>query len=159
MIKHGADVVLCQHSHCIGCYEEYMGGHILYGQGNFHFICKEYEDPADEGYMSNTGLLTVIDITDKLSLKFLPCVADTDHIRLANEGEKAKILNELYERSKSLKDGSWYDKFREFALSQARYRIFPAELHEEIAHYFDCESHTDACKEIYQTYNITNELD
>ena len=33
----GADVVLCQHSHCIGCYEQYEGAHILYGQGNFHF--------------------------------------------------------------------------------------------------------------------------
>ena len=37
MVRSGADVVLCQHSHCIGCCEEYQGGHILYGQGNFHF--------------------------------------------------------------------------------------------------------------------------
>jgi poly-gamma-glutamate synthesis protein (capsule biosynthesis protein) len=35
MVKNGADVVLCQHSHCIGCYENFEGGHILYGQGNF----------------------------------------------------------------------------------------------------------------------------
>lgn len=38
MIRNGADVVLCQHTHCIGCYENYEGGHILYGQGNFHFV-------------------------------------------------------------------------------------------------------------------------
>ena len=159
MIKHGADVVLCQHSHCIGCYEEFMGGHILYGQGNFHFICKEYEDPDDNGYMWNTGLLAVIDITDKLSVNFLPCVADYDHIRLANEEEKSKILSELHERSTFLKTDEWYEQWREFALSQARYRQFPQEMYEELAHYFDCESHTDACKEIYQTYNMTNELE
>ncbi|MBR0359481.1 MAG: CapA family protein, partial [Clostridia bacterium] len=38
MVRAGADVVLCQHSHCIGCYEKYEDGHILYGQGNFHFV-------------------------------------------------------------------------------------------------------------------------
>ena len=37
MADNGADVVLCQHTHCIGCYERYEGCHILYGQGNFHF--------------------------------------------------------------------------------------------------------------------------
>ena len=159
MIKHGADVVLCQHSHCIGCYEEYMGAHILYGQGNFHFICKEYESPEDNGYMWNTGLLAVIDVSDKLSIKLLPCVADCDHIRLANEEEKTQILCELYERSKSLNDENWYDEWRKFALSQSRYKVFSPDLYEDIAHYFDCESHIDACKEIYQTYNMTNELE
>lgn len=33
----GADLVVCQHSHCIGCKEEYAGGCIVYGQGNFLF--------------------------------------------------------------------------------------------------------------------------
>ena len=37
MVLCGANVVITQHSHCIGCYEEYEGGHIVYGQGNFHF--------------------------------------------------------------------------------------------------------------------------
>ena len=159
MIKHGADVVLCQHSHCIGCYEEFMGGHILYGQGNFHFICKEYEGIYDGGYMWNTGLLAQIDIDNELKIKLIPCVADELGIRLANEAETDKLLSELNLRSQSLNDGAWYDKWREFALSQERYRVIPCELYEEIAHYFDCEAHMDACKEIYQTYNITNEID
>ena len=45
MVKAGADVILCQHSHCVGCYEEFMGGHILYGQGNFHFVSRREDDP------------------------------------------------------------------------------------------------------------------
>ncbi len=159
MIKHGADVVLCQHSHCIGCHEEFMGGHILYGQGNFHFICKEYENPQDGGYMWNTGLLAQIDIDNGLSLKLIPCVVDGLGIRLANREEEDKLLSELEERNKALKDGSWYEHWRAFALSQERYKIVPDELREEVAHLLDCEAHTDACREIYQTYNLTNELE
>ncbi len=159
MVKHGADVVLCQHSHCIGCYEGFMGGHILYGQGNFHFIWKELEDENDGGYMWNTGLLAQVDINDGLRIKFIPCIVDGLGIRLANNEEASKMLNELNVRSESLQDGTWYDKWREFALSQERYRALPHELYEEIAHYFDCEAHTDVCKEIYQTYNKTNEIE
>ena len=159
MARHGADVVLCQHSHCIGCYEKFMGGHILYGQGNFHFICKDYEDTEDGGYMWNTGLLAQIDIDKELCIKFIPCTVDGQGIRLANKDEADKLLKELEARSASLNDGSWYEKWRELALEQERYYIIPSELYEEIAHYFDCESHTDVCKEIYKTYNFSNEID
>lgn len=156
IVKHGADVVLCQHSHAIGCYEEYMGGHILYGQGNFHFIWKEVED--EEG-MWNTGLIVSLDIGKGIKIEFIPCVVDGKGIRLAKGEEKAKLLSELEERSNHLKDGTWQEKWQEFALSQERYRVIPEELYEEIAHYFDCESHMDVCKEIYKTYNHTNEKD
>ena len=37
MIRYGADVIICQHSHCIGTYERYNAGLIFYGQGNFIF--------------------------------------------------------------------------------------------------------------------------
>lgn len=159
MVKHGADVVLCQHSHCIGCYEKFQNGHILYGQGNFHFVCKKFETKDDGGYMWNTGLIAQIDINDKLEIKFIPTVVDGASIRLANEEEKTKLLNELNERNKSLLDGTWYDHFKSFALSQTRYRIFPSEQQEEISHFFDCEAHTDMCKEIFKTYNYTNETE
>ena len=33
----GADLVLCQHSHRIGCFENYKDAKIVYGQGNFLF--------------------------------------------------------------------------------------------------------------------------
>ena len=157
MVKHGADVVLCQHSHCIGCYEKYGNGHILYGQGNFHFVCKNFETKEDGGYMWNTGLIAKIDIDTELKIEFIPTVVDGQGIRLANREESEKLLSELNERSKSLKDGTWYERFKSFALSQSRYLIFPKEQYEEIAHYFDCEAHTDMCKEIFKTFNHTNE--
>ena len=31
MVHNGADVVITQHSHCVGCYEQYEGAHIVYG--------------------------------------------------------------------------------------------------------------------------------
>lgn len=34
MVEKGADLVVCQHSHCIGCREEYRDSIIVYGQGN-----------------------------------------------------------------------------------------------------------------------------
>lgn len=160
MIKHGADVVLCQHSHCIGCYEQFNGGHILYGQGNFHFICKRYENKEDKGYMWNTGLLVALDI-DKNGLKidFLPTIVDGNGVRLCQGEEKEKILSELKERSLSLKDGSYKERFREFCFTKPGYLFIPEEKREKFAHYLDCEAHTDVWREVYTTYNRTNEKD
>ena len=37
MIEKGADLVVCQHTHCVDCEEKYKGGTICYGQGDFIF--------------------------------------------------------------------------------------------------------------------------
>lgn len=58
MVKRGADYVICQHSHCVGCYEKFQGGHIVYGQGNFIF------DHSDHP-MWQTGLLLKLLIGDR----------------------------------------------------------------------------------------------
>lgn len=160
MINHGADVVLCQHSHCIGCYEEYNGGHILYGQGNFHFVCAKYAaNDGEGGYLWNTGLAVELDITDKVNFKPIPVIVDGNGIRLCNEKEKDKILSEMYERSKTLADGSYIKKFEEFCHTKSNYLFIPEEIKEKFAHYLDCEAHTDVWKVLYRTYNHTNEKD
>lgn len=43
MVDKGADLVVCQHSHCIGCEMDYKGAKIIYGQGNFLFNRKHDE--------------------------------------------------------------------------------------------------------------------
>ncbi len=68
MIEKGADVVICQHSHCVGCEEIYNNGTIVYGQGNFLFDisnCDEFK----------TGLLTEINI-DKtgITVSYIPII-------------------------------------------------------------------------------------
>src|SRR5690606_29065463 len=37
MADKGANLVICQHSHCIGCFEVYKDSTLVYGQGNFIF--------------------------------------------------------------------------------------------------------------------------
>ena len=37
MVDCGADFITAQHTHCIGCYENYNNAYLLYGQGNFLF--------------------------------------------------------------------------------------------------------------------------
>lgn len=161
MIKHGADVVLCQHSHCVGCYEEFNGGHILYGQGNFHFIKTAYA--SSEGW--NDGLLVRLDFNkgERAGIEFIPCVVDGLGIRLANSAEKAEILGGFNKRSEELKEGKWIDGWREFALSE-NMRYYDDVVAEDaknqmFAHRIDCEAHLDVLRERFKTWNITNEKD
>ena len=51
LIEEGVSVVACQHSHCVGAYEEYAGGLILYGQGNFLFANAAPHAGADTGLL------------------------------------------------------------------------------------------------------------
>lgn len=54
----GADVVICQHSHCVGCYEQYGATTIVYGQGNVLLDRNENE-------YKKTAILVEIDIDTK----------------------------------------------------------------------------------------------
>lgn len=52
MVEEGASAVVCQHSHCPGCYERYNGAPIVYGQGNLLFdsgACRM--GPWTEGFL------------------------------------------------------------------------------------------------------------
>lgn len=160
MIKHGADVVLCQHSHCVGCYENYEGGHILYGQGNFYFIDKRVYGTEKEDLWNN-GLAVVLDV-DKSGIKFtpVPVVMKDNMLYLAEGKEKDKILNGLKERGKTLADGSYINGWRAFCDTVPWYKTaVPPENSDMLGHWLDCEAHYDVLRELYKTYNHTNELD
>ena len=159
MIKHGADAVLCQHSHCIGCYEEYEGGHILYGQGNFHFVHDEWAGEGLEREMWNTGLVAVLDFNGKCNIELIPTEVYSNGIRLAPKERKEDILKGLYERSHSLKNGEYLKKFEEFCKTvEGVYGFIPQDIRELFAHYLDCEAHSDVWRILYKTCNHTNEL-
>lgn len=162
MVRVGASAVLCQHSHIIGCYEKFEGGHILYGQGNFHFVeCLE-----DEGWCE--GLLLTLDVTkNDIKIDFIPTMAQTNGgIDLAEPERAARILSDMEKRNESLKDGTWRDGWHEYALTctEQYKRSFcgykesdtPAE-YQKFAHYLDCEAHSDIWHELFPTYNSTNE--
>lgn len=94
MVECGADLVVCQHTHCIGCMEDYLNGKIIYGQGDFLFA-----RPSRNEYRYS-GLLLELDVSkEKLSYEYRIRVKPKDTIRFANEDEQKDILGGFLERS------------------------------------------------------------
>lgn len=153
MAKSGADVILCQHSHCIGCCEEYRGSHILYGQGNFHFANCHPDHPQWQ-----TGLIARIRITDRLTLEFVPVEVVGKGIRLAQGERRQAILDELAANSAKLKNGEWEKGWEEFCESRRKNYIaaignaYTAQSSEEdnelFDHYLYCEAHMDVFRQL-----------
>ena len=153
MVKAGADLVLCQHTHIIGCYEEFMDGHILYGQGNFHF--SGHSDTDGESW--NQFLATVYD-SDANKVEFIPLVNNGPQIKTAEGEEKEAILQGLARRSDSIKDGSWYDGWRNacntdfgWYVKAVGFENATEEKRHLFAHYLDCEAHHDILTEHFKT--------
>ena len=163
MVYCGADAVITQHSHCIGCYEMFEGACILYGQGNFNF---SYGPKSKINKVWYTSLLVELDITDKIDVKFIP-IYDTGIGCDIAEGEKAKeILEDFNSRNEELADGRWLDGWDRFCHWEglAPYKDIALgkstdpDKEELFAHYLDCEAHTDVWHQLFKTWNHTNEL-
>ena len=95
LIEKGADLVICQHSHCIGCEEKYLQGTIVYGQGNFLF------DRNDNVYWQ-TSLL--IHITDDFRVEYIPLKKNKNSVCIAKIEEAKNILKQFEQRSQELND-------------------------------------------------------
>ncbi|MDD6308753.1 MAG: CapA family protein [Clostridia bacterium] len=162
MVKNGADVVLCQHSHCIGGYEMWGGGHILYGQGNFYFC----NHPSQTSVKWNTGLLVELEITDEIKIDFLPVESVTNPfgIRFASGEIKEEIMKRFAFLTKSLVDGTYKKGWHDFCEEQLGYRkciedadggdmdIYAEKYtpNERFSHYLFCEAHQDVLREIFK---------
>jgi Putative enzyme of poly-gamma-glutamate biosynthesis (capsule formation) len=95
MAQKGADLVVCQHSHCIGCYEEYEGSVLVYGQGNFLF-----DDSNSEFWQ--TSLLLKVSISNRLYVEYIPIVKLGCVVRLADTKTYEEIMGALHKRSKDI---------------------------------------------------------
>ena len=115
MAKNGADVVICQHSHCLGCYEKYNDCHILYGQGNFHFV-KPVDPKITETW--NSCLACEYDSKEN-TVAFTPICTCENGIKLAKGAEKEAILSSFAQRNEELKSGEWINGWRQFCESMA----------------------------------------
>lgn len=116
-IEKGADLVVCQHSHCIGCEEKWYGGRIVYGQGNFLFDHSESE-------FWQTSLLISIDIEKhfsgmlKTNISYVPLRKMKETVRLAEYEDRGRILDEFHERSALIGDPDFVkDQYQKFANS------------------------------------------
>lgn len=109
-IDKGADLVVCQHSHCIGCEEAYNGGTIVYGQGNFLFDKSEHE-------CWQTALL--IKLEGEFKPTYIPVVREKNKVRLASSETAEEILDGFKKRSEEIKQDGFVDrKYSEFAESR-----------------------------------------
>jgi len=99
MAECGASLVLCQHSHCIGCYEKWENATIVYGQGNFIFDVEDGEPCFDTGLLVRYGIGNFG--ADKVS--FVPIVRTKGGAALANEAKAEEILDEFETRSRRIR--------------------------------------------------------
>lgn len=94
----GANLVIAQHTHCVGCKEVYDGSTLVYGQGNFLFI-----NGNDEYW--NTGMLLEVDLTKNNSeIAYIPTIVERNVIRKAKDEEAKEILKSFEERSSKIGD-------------------------------------------------------
>lgn len=93
----GADLVLCQHSHCIGTLEEHAGGTILYGQGNTAFGYRAGNAAWNEGLAVHVSLSG-----GEVSFRLLK--AEKDGVSYAPQDAENKRLEQLMDDSKLLAD-------------------------------------------------------
>lgn len=121
IVDKGADLVVCQHSHCIGCEEKWLEGTIVYGQGNFLF------DDGDNEYW-NTSLLIELNVGNKLEVSYIPLCKNNNSVRLADETEANLIMVKFHERSKEILSKCFvqenYSKFAELMSIGYYYKIF-----------------------------------
>lgn len=150
MIDKGADAVICQHSHCIGCFEDYNGGKIIYGQGNFVFV----ENINEEAW--HTSLIVGVTVEDGLKFEYFPICMSEVGARTATEAEAKEILDNFYKRSEEIKTpgfvqksysafaakmiGGYLKKMQSVFDTNGEYNM---EMITAMFNYFTCEAHLE----------------
>ena len=126
MVDCGANMILAQHTHCVGCEEYYNGAYLLYGQGNFLFrsFNNEFTDTGliielvfeHNGYSVNKYLVNAIGDTVRYDL-------DQDFAKFNERSSKVNdeayilkefqeyCLNEVYFYLKAYKGKIPFQKF------------------------------------------------
>ncbi len=116
-IESGADLVVCQHSHCIGCKEEYNNGTIIYGQGNFLFCKSNHE-------CWQTGMLIEVSLEkNKTHIDYIPIQKTNDKVRMADEENGSKILQEFYRRNEEISEEGFVENNYKVFAEKSLYEI------------------------------------
>lgn len=104
MTDFGADIVLCQHSHCIGTLEKYNDSVILYGQGNSLFGYRQNDSSWNEGY------IVTVDTENPTQLSFHLIEATPMGIVLSDSQKNGEKTAELLENSRVLTDNAFINQ-------------------------------------------------
>ena len=110
MIEEGANAIICQHTHCPGAYEDYEGGHIVYGQGNLIFDA--YPNPRESLYKGYLVNITVK--PDRTSEMNITPYVQSDICRIGArrmEKDEEKIFRrDLQQKSAQINDREFLEK-------------------------------------------------
>ena len=100
MADSGADVILSQHTHCIGCEEYYNGTYLLYGQGDF-LLNNFRPEITDKGFIveldiDSKGLTIkkhIVECSKDLRLSYIDTPDYTDFNKRSNVIQDDEFLN------------------------------------------------------------------
>lgn len=114
----GAQLVVCQHSHCVGSFEEYKNSLIVYGMGNFLF---DWQSRLSPEWYEGIFLKVIID-AENLNHKvdFIPFLQSETGpgIRKPDDTREKKVMDGFRERSSRITNKDfiikqWHDKCKQ----------------------------------------------
>jgi poly-gamma-glutamate synthesis protein (capsule biosynthesis protein) len=106
-VDKGADLVTCQHSHCIGTIDNYKDKKIIYGQGNSVFGFREND------VSWNQGLLVELIWNNQIKtpqIILVPIEATRNGIRKMEEFAGLKLLETVNQMSSKIEDDQFLEK-------------------------------------------------
>ena len=113
-IDRGSNLVICQHNHCIGSREDYNGGSIIYGQGNFIFNSEFYINHKE--FVKDSLLIRVEATKDSFIVSEVPIRSTEMGTRQATESEADETLTAYKQRSENIKDAHFVAQaYKDFA--------------------------------------------
>ncbi len=113
-VDKGADLVVCQHSHCIGSREDYGKGTIIYGQGNFIFNSEFYIQNKE--FVKDSLLINIEATKDSFIVSEVPIRSTEMGTRLATESEADETLTAYKQRSEHIRDAHFVvQAYKDFA--------------------------------------------
>lgn len=108
MVDSGANMILSQHTHCVGCEEYYKDAYLLYGQGNFLFRSFNNE-------FTDTGLIIEIEVGENVTIKKHLVNAIEDTVRY----DEKQDFTEFDKRSALINDEDFImEQYQRYTLSE-----------------------------------------
>ncbi|MFH1215535.1 MAG: CapA family protein [Pseudomonadota bacterium] len=116
--ENGADAIIVQHTHCVGCYERFKGTHIVYGQGNFVFFSQCNKKSFFEGILIKLSLNTK---NQDVEIDFIPFKQSYQAlgVREMDPEDKEMFFREFEERSQRVLDDDFlHNRWLDFCLEK-----------------------------------------
>ncbi|NQU87162.1 MAG: CapA family protein [Mariniphaga sp.] len=107
LVEQGANAVICQHSHCVGCMETYKGAPINYGQGNLLMDMPSKYETWYEGILVSLEIETLGDC--EIQIKLIPYRQSDEQpgAKRMSPEQEVRFLYDFKNRSKSFQDESF----------------------------------------------------